>query len=92
VSHARTRITLRARSGGDPPKRAEASYAHTNVTSSVPGEGALAQGITPARLRRATHDLRIVRERRGFGPGSHIEWSLPSELLEELEKAAGDEQ
>lgn len=37
-----------------------------------------AQGISDKPLRNARERLGVLTRRSGFGPGSHVEWSLPS--------------
>jgi hypothetical protein len=34
-------------------------------------------GVSKKTLNRAADELEVIRQRVGFGPGSHIEWSLP---------------
>lgn len=42
-------------------------------------EDAADEGISLMTLKRASQDIGVVKARKGFGPGSYIEWSLPAD-------------
>lgn len=41
-------------------------------------EEAASNGVSWATLRRAADEVGVVKQRHGFGPGSHITWELPT--------------
>jgi AAA domain len=42
-------------------------------------EDAAEEGISLMTLKRASQEVGVVKARKGFGPGSYIEWSLPDD-------------
>ncbi len=69
--------------GGDPDKKAVAAEFLTLLLMNgpVPAKAifdkAAEAGVSQKTCRRAADQLEIVKERVGFGPGSHLKWSLP---------------
>lgn len=41
-------------------------------------------GVSKMTMRRAAESLKVVKTRVGFGPGSHLEWSLPDDLAAKI--------
>jgi len=70
--------------GGDPDKKAVASEFLTLLLMKgpVPAKAifdrAAEAGVSQKTVRRAADSLDVVKKRKGFGPGSYLEWSLPA--------------
>ncbi len=69
--------------GGDPDKKAVAAEFLTLLLMNGPVpaktifDKAAEAGVSQKTCRRAAEQLEVVKERVGFGPGSHLKWSLP---------------